>query len=227
MGHSRLLAAGAASARIVSGGGVQLAGALPARFRRSSGTPLCMLALLRKPLVRPLLRRLQLLASRRPEQLQRPTLSSTSSSLDRDSPGASAPEAAAGGTAVTASGGSTTAAGLMVQTRSAKAAEQCRLERVVSNLQASCSQASAAPPVRGAGMQGAVCGWLADWRTDRIGWACPGRRLAHGAPRLCPTFLLGVAGSAAAAIQPRSSANPSTAALPGVKQICGSAGPAV
>ena len=59
------------------------------------------------------------------------------------------PQASAGPSAAAAAAAETTAAA-MVQTRrtaAAEVAELCRLERVISNLQASCSASPVAPPV--------------------------------------------------------------------------------
>ena len=59
------------------------------------------------------------------------------------------PSAASGTEAVTAVAGEVhlTAAGMVQTRRGAEVAELCRLERVISNLQASCSAAPVAPPV--------------------------------------------------------------------------------
>lgn len=105
-----------------------------------------MLALLCRPLIRPSLL-LRCLLAQRAQRLQ-PRLEAYTSATG--SAQGSAPPTAAAATADAGAGGPTTAAG-MVQTRAATAAqvaEQCRLERVISNLQASCSQEPTAPPVR-------------------------------------------------------------------------------
>lgn len=105
-----------------------------------------MITLLCRPLVRPSLL-LCCLANPRAQRLQQQSTSTAKSSVSRAPPAAAAAAAAA---TAGASGPPTTPAG-MVQTRAATAAqmgEQCRLERVVSNLQASCSQEPTAPPVR-------------------------------------------------------------------------------
>lgn len=113
-----------------------------------------MLAVLCRPLLRPSLLLRVCFATQRAQRLQTPAeaCKSSASSTQRVSPPAAAATAAAD--AGLPAGAATTAAG-MVQTRAATAAqvaEQCRLERVVSNLQASCSRAPTAPPVRNGGL---------------------------------------------------------------------------